>query len=84
AWQMRERLLRGADYDLKHYIARSLAGLSSERAWEMRKRLQEAGAGKELIAFSINGDVDAAIAWHRRMGLLPYQIQELIEQEDKV
>ena len=84
AWRMRERLLRGADYDLKHYIARSLAGLSSERAWEVRKRLQEAGVGKGFIALCINGDVDAAIAWRRRMGLLPYQIQELIEQEDKV
>ena len=76
---MRERL----SSDFRSYIAEGLAGLNSERAWRMRERLQEAGSGKEVIAFSINGNVDAAIAWRRRMGLLPYQIQELIEQEDK-
>jgi hypothetical protein len=51
---MRERLLReGADKD---WVAEGLAGLDSEKAWEMRERLLREGANKGWVARGITGD----------------------------
>ena len=59
AWEIREHL---ADNN-STFVALSLAGLDSPKARTMRERLLKDGKASEAIAFSINGDVDAAIAW---------------------
>jgi hypothetical protein len=51
---MRERLLReGANTGS---VAKGLAGLNSEKAWEMRERLLREGANKGDVARGITGD----------------------------
>ncbi|MBP6930072.1 hypothetical protein KBB60_00470 [Patescibacteria group bacterium] len=82
AWQMREDFLKDPRVN-KASIAWSLTGLDCERAWQMREDLYPS-VDKSTIAFSINGDYSTAVIWRAAKGLLPHQIQRLIEQEDKV
>ncbi|MBP6930073.1 hypothetical protein KBB60_00475 [Patescibacteria group bacterium] len=83
AWDMREKLLNDPNVD-KDYIALSLAGLDCKRAWDMRDDLlNKYSVSRGFIAYSINGDFSNAVIWRAAKGLLPYQIQKLIEKEDK-
>ena len=63
---MQTLLSQGAD---KNYVAIGLAGLDSDKAWEMRETLLSQGAGKDYVARGLAG-LDSDKAWEMRETLL--------------
>jgi len=63
---MQTLLSQGAD---KNYVAIGLAGLDSDKAWEMRETLLSQGANKDWVAMGLAG-LDSDKAWEMRETLL--------------
>ncbi len=64
--EIEKLLAQGA---FKSYIAQGLAGLDSERAWNMREKLLTEGAYKDFVAMGLAG-LDSERAWNMREKLL--------------
>lgn len=70
AWELRERLLseRGgevdASYDLSRVLAKSVTGLSGERAWQLRRRARKLAPVAALASLSGLQD-DESWRWRR-------------------